>query len=60
VSQEDVRPDWEEFVCDKCNYGTQQHSKSQAAEIHETAVTEDSAIGVEDAESDSIGNEQYA
>ena len=62
ILQEFVFPFRKEMMEGKVAYngnrGAEQHGKGNPAKVHETAVSEDAAIGVEYAESDGVGHEQ--
>jgi hypothetical protein len=60
VFQEDVVLVGEELIADVCDSGAENHCEEQASEVYKTAVSEDSAVGMEDAEGDGVGDEQYA
>jgi len=58
--QEDVVLIGEELIADVCDSGAEKHCEEQASEVYKTAVSEDAAVGMEDAEGDGVGYEQYA
>ena len=48
--QEDVVLARDEEVAKECYRCAEKHCEGEATEVHETAVSEDAAVGVEDAE----------
>jgi len=58
--EEDVVADGEELVGDVCNCRAKQHRKEDATKVNKTAISEDSAVCMEDAEGDCVRDKQDA